>query len=1513
IFMQGGTLTFNNDYTLRSLLTLSWDITVRSGTDTPYTVTRGVGGNLITYGGDRTLTLENIIIDGNKENFPNPGGSLIRMNNSTLNVGDTVVANNNAESSIFVADNNSESNIFLTNNRYITLSTTNPLVAGSRIGVTKTDNDGVFVQNGASADNADYFFSDDLSKCVVFDDGALSVTDHTPIVENCTVCGYSCGTALARTCTYPPCDFHGTPTPPSDGETWDFTNRTANASDGAWSWNNATKTLTLTDLIHATTATPALRLPDGATIVSAGGTSTITSSGSTAIEAIGTVNIHGRLTVESSDYGVYGNVVFHGGEFTAANINSSQAVSGTITVNASGYRYKMGADSGVSYVGSATPIINDGSAYIEITTRRAGLSMSSAVSYITNADTPQTPNINPGTTNIHNTAEGWTWEHAHRILTLHGAYINGNLTVPNGTTIILADGSHNTVTGTVPTNANITANGGNGTLNGEISPSAGSSIILSRIGGPFTVGEQINGEEIYLSYKLLNGIFADSINTVDFHAHSVLMPLGVSLGTAWRTSDTEVRIPFVGTPTIANTASASFNGWTNPIPAVNFVGATAPVQARTVNNAFLTIPAINKGTGAEVSGAPTADSVTHNSITVNALTIPTNPSNQVVQYAISTDGSVTPTTGWQTTLTFTELGERTTYYVYARSMENANRFAGAIQVSVGITTACSHSSRNLSDCTACYNCSETLDTHNWSAWVEDGVGCIRTCQNTCEQTETHATDSNNANNTNCTANSVCVTCDRVLTAAGNHDVGGSWLSDNTNHWQKCQNNNCTHTGNQAAHISDNVKAADCTVDSVCTVCNYVMEAANSAHTPKDEDCKQCQSCTTVLSVSCTISPKCEACQDICDHSVDLNTNCTECTTCGKTGLTPNCADTCTACLCEHFMPSDWTVRIAPTCTTTGLEVKECEHDCGHEETQPIPELGHIANDTCSDRQCGRIINGLTCTQNMTGLGHDYTVAANCTEPARCVRFSDCGSTDGVALGHIPNDTCVDRPCGRGSCTVNMSGLEHSPKAEDCTACYNCSANLGTHTFPAWSGTQARKCDNCAFTETDNIAPTGTINVSTNAFTSFLNTITFGLFFKNTVEITVTGADEGGSGVAAIEYLITEMDYANAEAMGSVSWTNYNGAITHTTPGNAVVYAKITDNAGNVTIIRSDGFVIFTQVATPTASPNGGTFSGSTSVTLSTATAGATIYYTTNGTTPTASSTQYTGAFTINATTTVRAIAVMADMDDSEILTVTFTRQTSGGNGTTPPETTTTPPTTTTTPPTTITTPPTTTGTEDTPPPIVYYYDDFINGDVVDEILDQDNPTIIVTDLDGKIISATVLQAIRESGIDVTVVLPNGFVFTIIADSITPEASAFDLDIEVITTSRATAINGVNVPANSIVINPNFSGEFGFEIAFKFTSQQLSEAGVNGNNVKLFHVNYTRNVTDLGRVRLNTDGSAEFTISSASFYVLSAEAPLNTQESNPRTGVAIGFAAVSFAGIVTLASRKRRKYNKQIKM
>ena len=79
-----------------------------------------------------------------------------------------------------------------------------------------------------------------------------------------------------------------------------------------------------------------------------------------------------------------------------------------------------------------------------------------------------------------------------------------------------------------------------------------------------------------------------------------------------------------------------------------------------------------------------------------------------------------------------------------------------------------------------------------------------------------------------------------------------------------------------------------------------------------------------------------------------------------------------------------------------------------------------------------------------------------------------------------------------------------------------------------------------------------------------------------------------------------------------------------------------------------------QVSTPQIAPDGGSWLEPVEVTLTTTTDGATIYFTVDGTTPTSTSTLYSGPFTVSSTTMVQAIAVKSDMADSPVYSATFT-------------------------------------------------------------------------------------------------------------------------------------------------------------------------------------------------------------------------------------------------------------------
>jgi glucosylceramidase len=77
-------------------------------------------------------------------------------------------------------------------------------------------------------------------------------------------------------------------------------------------------------------------------------------------------------------------------------------------------------------------------------------------------------------------------------------------------------------------------------------------------------------------------------------------------------------------------------------------------------------------------------------------------------------------------------------------------------------------------------------------------------------------------------------------------------------------------------------------------------------------------------------------------------------------------------------------------------------------------------------------------------------------------------------------------------------------------------------------------------------------------------------------------------------------------------------------------------------------------ATPAFSPTSGTFTAAQSVSITDATSGASIYYTTDGSTPTASSTLYSTPISVSATTTIKAIAAASGYTNSSVATATYT-------------------------------------------------------------------------------------------------------------------------------------------------------------------------------------------------------------------------------------------------------------------
>ena len=102
-------------------------------------------------------------------------------------------------------------------------------------------------------------------------------------------------------------------------------------------------------------------------------------------------------------------------------------------------------------------------------------------------------------------------------------------------------------------------------------------------------------------------------------------------------------------------------------------------------------------------------------------------------------------------------------------------------------------------------------------------------------------------------------------------------------------------------------------------------------------------------------------------------------------------------------------------------------------------------------------------------------------------------------------------------------------------------------------------------------PTGEIKISENSWKSFLNNITFGLFFKDTQTVTITAADNSGETVT-VEYLLSDKELTKAELDG-MTFTAYTAPFGIDPDNEYIIYVRLTDKAGNTDYICSDGIVL----------------------------------------------------------------------------------------------------------------------------------------------------------------------------------------------------------------------------------------------------------------------------------------------------------------------------------------------------
>jgi sugar lactone lactonase YvrE len=159
--------------------------------------------------------------------------------------------------------------------------------------------------------------------------------------------------------------------------------------------------------------------------------------------------------------------------------------------------------------------------------------------------------------------------------------------------------------------------------------------------------------------------------------------------------------------------------------------------------------------------------------------------------------------------------------------------------------------------------------------------------------------------------------------------------------------------------------------------------------------------------------------------------------------------------------------------------------------------------------------------------------------------------------------------------------------------------------------------------------------------------------------TPTFSEPGGT-YTAIQYVSlsstttgASIYYTTNGATPTTASTLYSGPITVASSETIEAIAVASGVANSA--VASETFIIniLPSAATPAFSPAGGSYTSAQSVTISSATTGASIYYTTNGSTPTTASTLYTGAITVSSSETISAIAVASGYNTSAVGTAGY--------------------------------------------------------------------------------------------------------------------------------------------------------------------------------------------------------------------------------------------------------------------
>jgi Chitobiase/beta-hexosaminidase C-terminal domain len=272
------------------------------------------------------------------------------------------------------------------------------------------------------------------------------------------------------------------------------------------------------------------------------------------------------------------------------------------------------------------------------------------------------------------------------------------------------------------------------------------------------------------------------------------------------------------------------------------------------------------------------------------------------------------------------------------------------------------------------------------------------------------------------------------------------------------------------------------------------------------------------------------------------------------------------------------------------------------------------------------------------------------------------TTAAGANGNYAASPTFSPPSGTYSSTQSVT-LSSSTSGNN--ICYITASSLTSTTLMPWPNSEGGCIVGTAYTGAISVSSSTTIYaVAGTTYTGVPGAVTSAAYTITSAPPTVsTPTFSPAAGTYASAQSVTISDTTSGAAIyyttngttPTTSSTRYTGPIT--VSSTETLEAIAADTGDTNSAVSSAAYTITSTpptVSTPTFSPAEGAYTSAQSVTISDATSGAAIYYTTNGTTPTTSSTQYTGPITVSSTETLEAIAADTGDTNSAVASATYT-------------------------------------------------------------------------------------------------------------------------------------------------------------------------------------------------------------------------------------------------------------------